>query len=130
MRQVRTRPPSFPDAPPDTPLTIADKVRWQVVCGDAGHWRLGIYSPPEASAAECRELERHDCPELFLLLSGRITLLLSEKGKVRELPLEQNRPVLIRTPHAGFCPGGPNSGTALVIERDRFDTEYRELAGW
>lgn len=130
-RRVQTRAPSFPEANPDALLEIADSERWQVLCGDTGHWRLGVYSPPESSAAQCTELERHDCPELFMLLSGKVTLVLSVgDGGTRELSLEPNKPVLISTPHAGFCPDGPHTGTCLVVERDSFDTEYRAPADW
>jgi hypothetical protein len=133
MRTVTTRPPSFPEAATEALLQAAPGVRWQVLCGDAGHWRLGIYSPAETSAADLVELERHDCPELFLLLDGELTLLVaevSEGGRTRELPLVPGRPVLVTAPHGGFCPRGPHSGRALVVERDAFDTEYRTPGGW
>lgn len=130
MRTVRVRPPSFPAVAPDTALAIQPGVVWQVLCGDDEHWRAGVYSPAAASADELPELERHDCPELFLLLSGRLTLLVHTGGGVRELPLEPGRPVLVEAPHAGFCPDGPHSGTAFVVERDRFTTEYREPDRW
>ena len=42
---------------------------------------------------------------------------LAERGPV-------NEPVLVTAPHAGFCPDGPHSGRALVVERDAFDTKY------
>lgn len=130
MRKVQLRPPSFPQAAFDALLDVAPEKRWQVLCGDAGHWRVGVYSPPETSAAQCQELERHDCPELFLLLSGRLSLVLGEHGGTRVLELEPNRPVLVSSPHSGFCPGGPHTGAALVVERDSFDTEYRTPAEW
>jgi hypothetical protein len=130
MRTVTTRPPSFPDAAPNALLTPEQKVRWQVLCGDRGHWRAGIYMPAESSRAEVNELERHDCPELFLLLSGALTLVLAEGGAVRELPLAIGKPVLVTAPHSGYCPGGPHTGAAFVVERDAFDTEYREAAAW
>ena len=130
-RKVQTRPPSFPDVPPDALLSMAQDERWQVMCGDAGHWRLGVYSPSESSAEECAELERHDCPELFMLLSGKVTLVLSDgQGGTRELELEPEKPVLVSAPHAGFCPDGPHTGKCLVVERDCFDTEYRKPADW
>jgi hypothetical protein len=133
MRQVQTRPPSFPDAPTDELLAVAEAQRWQVLCGDTGHWRVGIYAPSLSRREEIRELERHDCPELFCLLRGRLTLLLADAaapGGVRELPLEVGRPVLVSSPHDGFCPDGPNTGVALVVERDSFDTEYRSAEEW
>ena len=131
MRFVETRPPSFPKAPVDALLQPIPGERWQVLCGDAGHWRVGIYSPPEACITDCCELERHDCPELFLLLSGQVTLVLSDgTGSIRELPLQAGQPVLVETPHTAYCPDGPHSGTCFVVERDAFDTEYRLPADW
>lgn len=130
MRRVAVRPPSFPEVIPDSPLGIATGVRWQVLCGDRDHWRCGVWSPPETTAEACAELEQHTCPELFVLLSGRITLLLGGPEGVRELPLEPGKPVLVTGPHAGFCPDGPHGGVALVVERDTFETEYRPPEGW
>ncbi len=130
MRTVTVRSPSFPDAPTEEPLSIEAGRLWQVLCGDGGHWRLGIFSPEATSPEDCPELERHSCPELFLLLEGRLTLLLHDGDQVVQLPLEPGRPVLVRQPHAGFCPDGPFTGRALVVERDAFSTEYRDAAGW
>jgi len=131
-RFVTTRPPSFPQVPLNELLPVwADATRWQVLCGDAGHWRLGVYSPSATSAAACAELELHECPELFLLVSGRLILVLADgQGGTREVPLEAGRPNLAEAPHNGYCPDGPHTGTALVIERDSFDTEYREPGAW
>ena len=131
MRKVETRPPSFPVAPVDVPLGMRAGERWQVVAGDGGHWRVGMYSPENGRAADVSELERHDCPELFLLLSGRVTLVLSDgAGGSREVPLEPGKPVLVESPHSAYCPDGPHTGLAFVVERDSFDTEYREVAEW
>jgi len=130
MRTVETRPPSFPDVAMNKLLETVAGERWQVVCGDAGHWRVGIYSPGESRQADIAELEKHDIPEFFLLLSGRMSLLLSENGKLRELALDIGKPTLISAPHCGFCPDGPHTGTALVVERDAFGTEYRKPQEW
>lgn len=130
MRKVEVKAPSFPEAAANRPLEARPGVRWQVMCGDAGHWRVGLYSPPETRAADCVELERHDCPEYFHLLSGRLTLLVKDGPAVREVPLEPGRPVLVTAPHTGFCPDGPHGGTALVVERDLFSTEYRAPGEW
>ncbi|HPA20439.1 MAG TPA: hypothetical protein PLU30_21995 [Verrucomicrobiae bacterium] len=129
-RTVETRPPSFPQVKADRPIVPEAGKHWQVVCGDAGHWRVGLYSPANASAEACAELEQHDCPEFFILLSGRVTLVLVREGKLVQQELEQGRPVLVECPHNGFCPGGPNTGVALVVERDSFETIYRPAAEW
>lgn len=131
MNKVTTRRPSFPEVVPDAPIQFPSMERWNVLCGDAGHWRVGVFSPPECSADEVKELEIHDCPELFLLISGAVTLVISDmKGGVTELPLQQMKPVLVTSPHSAYCPDGPFSGTCLVVERDEFDTEYRLPADW
>ena len=130
MRNEKTRPPSFPQAAKNAPLAATPGVRWQVLCGDEGHWRVGLYSPAETRAEDCAELERHDCPELFLLTQGSMTLLLAEGSGLRELPLELGRAVQVSGPHSAFCPDGPHTGVALVVERDAFDTEYRSAGEW
>ncbi len=130
MRIEKTSPPSFPQVAFDLLLTPADGERWQVLCGDEAHWRVGLYSPAEQHPEDIEELEKHDCPELFLLLSGRLTLLVARDGALQELALEPGRPVLVDAPHCGFCPDGPHTGVAFVVERDRFETEYRAPAEW
>ena len=130
MRAVDTIPPSFPQVAANTLLDAAAGVRWQVLCGDAGHWRLGVYSPPEITREEIEELEWHDCPELFVLLDGRLSLLLVEGGRERRVDLEPGRPTLVTAPHTGLCPDGPHTGRALVVERDAFHTEYRTVTEW
>lgn len=130
MRVEETLRPSFPPAPTDVPLGFAPGVRWQVVCGDAGHWRAGIYAPAEARIEDVTELERHDCPELFLLIQGRMTLVLADGTGVRELPLEPGRPVLVESPHSAYCPDGPHTGVAFVVERDAFLTELAPVEAW
>ncbi len=130
MRTVHVQPPSFPDVQPNGPLDIEPARLWQVLCGDGEHWRAGVWSPAATSAADCPELERHSCPELFLLLEGSVTLLLHDGEGVRELPLEPGRPVLVTQPHSGFCPDGAHTGKAFVVERDVFSTHYRSPEGW
>jgi len=130
MRTVKTRHPSFPGVEMDSAMDVRPDVIWQVLCGDRGHWRAGIYSPSERSAEECIELEKHNCPELFVLLEGKLTLLIAKDRQLIELPLEPGKPVLVQSPHSGFCPDGPHTGRALVVERDEFDTEYSEPKNW
>jgi hypothetical protein len=130
MRTVHVKAPSFPEVQPDTPLELEPHRLWQVVAGDQEHWRAGVYSPVASSPAELPELERHTCPELFLLLDGRVTLLIHDGAGVRQLPLEPGKPVLVTSPHSGFCPDGPHTGRAFVVERDLFSTEYRTPEDW
>ncbi len=130
MKVVETTPPSFPDVSPDALLTLESNQRWQVACGDEGHWRVGFYSPAEASPADIQELERHDCPEFFMLVSGKLSLYLSRDGVLQSIPLEPMKPILVESPHCGFCPDGPHTGVAVVVERDAFNTEYRKPQEW
>lgn len=133
VRTVKVEAPSFPAVAANRLLAQpADEEVWQVLCGDDGHWRAGIFSPAQTAASELSELELHDCPELFLLISGALTLVIADHSAdaLRELPLEAGRPVLVSAPHGGFCPDGPHSGRAFVVERDRFTTTYREAAAW
>lgn len=130
-RFVTVTAPSFPDVAFDESLTPRPAVRWQVLCGDPDHWRAGLYCPPESSLADVGELERHTCPELFLLLRGRLILVLADGGGgVRELELEPGKPVIVTSPHTAYCPDGPYTGEAFVVERDLFGTEYRRPADW
>jgi hypothetical protein len=130
MRHVLTRPPSFPRVPVDQLLPVEEHVGWQVVCGDPGRWRVGVCSPELCRRDQISELERHDCPELFCLLQGRMVLVLGGPGGEREVELHPGQPILVEAPHNGYCPDGPHSGLAIVVERDSFDTEYRTVEGW
>jgi len=130
MRRVTTKSPSFPEVVSDTPLLANTGPVWQVLCGDAGHWRCGLYSPEFERLDQIKELERHDCPELFLLVRGQVTVVVQRADGLTAIPLENGRPVLVRGPHSGYCPDGPGSGTAFVVERDAFETEYRMINAW
>ena len=125
MREVRTDPPSFPQAVANRLLHPAESERWQVLCGDTEHWRCGVYSPEVGTPQDIDELEWHDCPELFLLISGRVSLLLRDDDGERIVDLEAGKPIHVTCFHAGFCPDGPFTGQALVIERDAFNTIYK-----
>lgn len=86
-----------------------------------------MYSPQESSRQDIQELEWHDCPELFMLVSGRLNLLIRKGTNLIEVPLEPLKPILVTSPHNGFCPDGPGTGIAIVVERDRFVTHYRNV---
>lgn len=124
MHTVHVTSPSFPQVAENSPLDVKPGHLFQVLCGDADHWRAGIYSPAATEAAACTEFEAHSCPELFLLLSGRLTLVLLDADERRTVELAPERPLLVTAPHAGFCPDGPHTGRALVVERDSFCTAY------
>ena len=84
MKKVETTRPSFPEFPANSFLEIETDQIWQVLCGDTGNYRIGVYSPAATSVGQIEELEEHDCPELFLLLEGELSLLL-----VLQYPLTQ-----------------------------------------
>jgi hypothetical protein len=120
--------PSFPETSKNTPLDVKGQRLWEVVCGDTGHWRAGIYSPDASAFDALKNFEQHSCPEFFMLLSGNISLTLIKNGKLETINLEPMKPVLVDTWHSAFCPKGKYTGTALVVERDEFTTEYKTSA--
>lgn len=130
MKTVRVERPSFPESVKNQLLSAEPNARWQVLAGDSEHWRVGVYSPAETDLDAIEELEKHDCPELFLLTSGRLHLVLAVDGALQTVALEPGRPIVVTAPHSGYCPDGPHGGTALVIERDAFSTEYRSVSAW
>lgn len=107
-------------------IPIKSKIRWRVVFQDTGSWRCGIYVPEHKSKEEIKVLEKHNIPELFLLIEGKISLLIKENEKLKVLPLKKNEIVIVDTYHNGFSPAG-KKGIALVIERDTFETTYLNL---
>lgn len=127
MKSKRETTPvgSFPAFALHRGLPVKSGKRWQVVCGDLRHWRVGYYSPRESRPDQVKELEKHTCLELFLLLSGKMTLLIDDGKGEREIPLQPGKPVMVKGWHSGYCPDGPHAGTALVVERDHFTTTYR-----
>ena len=124
-KRDKTEPGSFPAYATHRGLVARPQKEWQVLCGDNNHWRVGYYSPPQKSAAEVKRLEKHTCVELFLLLSGRVTLILDDGTGERELELEPMKPVMVWDWHCGYAPG-PFTGVALVVERDSFTTVYQD----
>lgn len=122
----RTEAGSFPKYARHRGLAAKARTRWQVLCGDKNHWRVGYYSPPEGSAAAVKQLEKHTCVELFLLLEGKVSLIIDDGQGERVLALEPMKPVMVTGWHSGFCPKGPYTGVAMVVERDEFSTVYRE----
>lgn len=125
-KSEKTAAGSFPKFALNKSLKPQDKKRWQVLCGDKNHWRVGYYSPPEGKASEVKALEKHTCVELFLLLGGQVTLILDDDRGEYELPLEPLQPVMVTDWHCGYCPKGPFTGVAMVVERDKFTTVHQD----
>jgi len=127
METVEVKHPSFPDVKTNELLNPEHSIRWHVLCGDKDHWRTGFYSPEQSNLPQIDKLEKHTCPELFVLVEGELTLVLAKGNNLETLKLEKHKPILIDTWHNGFCPNGPFTGKALVVERDNFVTEYRTV---
>ncbi|MCX7945077.1 MAG: hypothetical protein N2746_11280 [Deltaproteobacteria bacterium] len=128
MKIVKTRHPSFPNVKFDELLKIKLRKRWQVLCGDKEHYRVGIYSPEYTHREEIKILEKHDCPELFMLIDGEMSLLIiDDKGKEKVVKLKPLRPIFVKSWHNGFCPNGKYGGVSIVVERDEFTTYYKSI---
>lgn len=96
---------------------------WEVLFTAENAWRVGIYRPKFSSADEIFELEKHTCPEAFLLLEGDITILFkNSNGAIAQKHLKKNELVVVTEPHAGFSPH--RDGVAIVIENAVFSTDY------
>ncbi|MBF0360508.1 MAG: hypothetical protein HQK49_05815 [Oligoflexia bacterium] len=126
-RKVKVTHPSFPKVPLNRPLKIKQKKVWQVLLGDKNHYRVGIYSPKFSSVNEINEFEKHTIKEFFMLIEGNLSLVLCDnknKGRKKIIKLKPLQPVFVDTWHNGFCPDGPFTGKAIVVERDLFTTFY------
>lgn len=128
METVEVKHPSFPEVTTNELLDSECGIRWSVLCGDKDHWRTGFYSPEQNNLSQIDKLEKHSCPELFMLIEGDLTLVIGTKeGCLQAIKLEKHKPILIDTWHNGFCPNGPFTGKAMVVERDNFVTEYKTV---
>jgi hypothetical protein len=129
---VRTSFPSFPEVKLDQLFSkLKINCRWQVLCGDQKHFRIGVYSPEFHSVKQLTRFEKHSCPEFFLLLQGQVSVaILTGKGKkikIKVIKLQPLQGILVKGWHTGFCPNGKFTGKALVVERDHFTTWYRTI---
>ena len=109
-----------------TTRTIKAEKEWDVIFNEGNHWRIGVYRPKYRSAAEISELEKHTCPEAFLLLQGNLTMLYKqEDGSLTEKQLQPMELTIFTEPHAGFSPD--LSGVAFVVENAKFTTQYTDI---
>lgn len=128
MKIIKTKYPSFPKVFFDKPLSIKGKKRWQVCCGDKKHYRIGFYSPEYTKKGDIKILEKHDCPEFFMLIKGRLSLLIIDnKGREKVINLKPLKPIFVEGWHNGFCPDGKFTGLSIVVERDEFTTVYKSI---
>ena len=108
-------------------IKISPGKRWEVVFRDNDNWQVGIYFPEYTSREQIDVLEKHDAPELFYLVSGRIVLVLSNDLKeIREVEMEPGEIYIVNEWHSAYRPNGEN-GIALVIEKPSIKTEYARL---
>ena len=109
-------------------IDISSKERWKVVFEDPGRWRIGLYKPEFKSLEEISYLEKHDRPELFLLLDGRMVLVVQQGGsdKIQEVELRRGRLYIVEEWHNGYRPGGCE-GIALVVEAHDTKTIYKDV---
>jgi len=99
---------------------------WNPVFKDDKRWLLGFYKPQAKSLKEIDYLEKHKYPELFLLIEGKIILVIKEKkdSPIKKLALKKGEVVIINCWHNGYALE-PDS-TALVIESSDNPTQYIE----
>lgn len=98
-------------------IAVKGDKRWRVVFKDSDRWLCGIYVPEFKSKKEITYLERHDGPEMFYLIDGKVTLVLKdEDGRERKVPLSKRKLVIVDEWHNAYRPGGAR-GIALVIEK-------------
>jgi len=108
-------------------IIIKGDMRWNVVFKDEERWQCGIYVPENSDRSQIKRMEKHDGPELFYLIEGNITLVLSEDGKkITELPMEKNIVYIVNEWHNAYRPNGMK-GISLVIEKTGVKTEFLNL---
>jgi hypothetical protein len=99
---------------------------WKVIARDGRSWACGIYAPKNRSVEDVKFLEKHDCPELFYLLTGSVKLVVMRHGRKEVIPLTRKKAIVVDTWHNGFS-DGRKKGMALVIERGKVSTQYMKL---
>lgn len=108
-------------------IELSSRQRWRVVFKCNKYWQVGIYVPEYTSRNQIKVLEKHDSPELFYLVKGRIVLVLSSDLKeLREVEMEPGKIYIVDEWHNAYRPNGVE-GIALVIEKPDIKTEYAEI---
>lgn len=105
-------------------ISLQSKKRWKVIFRHKNNWLCGIYIPEFTDACEIQKFEKHNGPELFLLLQGKVTLVLLEGNKRRKVPLKKDEVVIVNTWHNAYRPKG-GKGVVLVIEKDNISTRRK-----
>lgn len=106
-------------------ISLQSKKRWKVIFSDKNNWRCGVYIPEFTDASEIQKFEKHNGPELFLLLEGKATLVLFGPKVRKEKSLKKGEVVIVNTWHNAYRPKG-DKGMALVIEKDNISTRWKK----
>ena len=108
-------------------ISIRGEKRWEVVFKENDRWQCGIYVPENTSLDDITFLEKHNAPELFVLVRGNIVLvLMDDEGNIKEVNMEEDKIYIVNTWHNAYRPNNCE-GVALVIERPDITTEYKSL---
>lgn len=107
-------------------ISLQSKKRWKIIFRHKNNWRCGIYIPDFTDSSQIQKFEKHDGPELFLLLQGKVTLVLLKHKRRKEVPLKNDEIVIVNTWHNAYRPKG-SKGVALVIEKDNISTQWRKF---
>jgi len=108
-------------------INVESRERWRVVFKESDKWQVGLYVPENRSLQEVKILEKHDAPELFMLMHGSIVLVLEENGEIKEVPLEYGKLYIVEEWHNAYRPQG-KEGIALVVERPSIKTEFKNVS--
>ena len=107
-------------------IDLYSNERWKVIFNDDMKWRVGIYVPENKSLEEISYLEAHNAPELFLLLKGKVNLVISEDlQSYKIISMEKYKIYIVNEWHNAFRIG--DEGIALVVERSDIATKYEKV---
>jgi len=107
-------------------ISLQSRKRWKIIFRHKNNWLCGIYIPEFTDVSQIKKFEKHDGPELFLLLEGKVTLVLLEGNKRCKVPLKKNKIVIVNTWHNAYRPKD-SKGVVLVIEKDNISTISKNI---
>ncbi len=110
-------------------VNFRSNMRWKVLFRDPGKWLLSVYVPENERREDIRVLEKHDAPELFYLVRGKVTLVVSSGEEIEEVEMEPGRAYIVEGWHNAYRPEG-GEGVAMVIEKDGVTTELRDISSF
>lgn len=104
-------------------LELKSKRRWKILLNE-GKWLCGLYIPEFRRKEEIDKLEKHDAPELFLLIEGKVNLVVKDKGREREISLAKGEATVLDCWHNAY-----GKGKVFVVERAGVSTEFMKRGG-